>query len=76
MDTIRKPGSDEAIDSGCTCAVMDNHYGAGRGGDGARFGWYTSGDCPLHGNNGVSRVYDGVRKPGPTEAARKQKGGE
>lgn len=43
------PGSDAAIASGCTCAVMDNCRGAGIYGDGKRFGWWISGDCPLHG---------------------------
>lgn len=42
------PGSQEAQDQGCTCAVTDNHYGKGFpwGDDGPAF-WVTEG-CPLH----------------------------
>ncbi len=42
------PGSPAACLEGCTCPVLDNSYGAGRGGDGKRWGWYQS-ICPLHG---------------------------
>lgn len=40
------PGSDAALDRGCTCAVMDNNHG--------RFppyppnGWWITEGCPLH----------------------------
>lgn len=45
------PGSDEAINNGCTCAVLDNNHG--------RFapfpsteeypeGWWITGGCPVH----------------------------
>ena len=42
------PGSDEAIECGCTCPVLDNHYGHGvpNSNGGVDF-WYTS-DCPVH----------------------------
>lgn len=43
------PGSQEAIDHGCTCPVSDNGYGKGVGGDGERNGWWVNADCPLHG---------------------------
>jgi hypothetical protein len=43
-----RPGSPEALKAGCSCAVLDNAYGAGRGGDGKRWGWWISGNCPLH----------------------------
>lgn len=43
------PGSPDARDLGCTCPVLDNGHGAGRGGNGEEFGWYVRGDCPLHG---------------------------
>jgi hypothetical protein len=46
------PGSPEAREAGCRCAVIDNHYGKGVGGDGAQYGWYVSADCPLHGGPG------------------------
>lgn len=41
------PGSWEAQDAGCTCAVLDNNHG--------KFapyppdGWWITEDCPLHG---------------------------
>ena len=45
--TIPNPGSKEAEDRGCTCPVMDNHYGEGiRIGEEVVF-WRTQG-CPLH----------------------------
>ena len=43
------PGSPEALDRGCTCAVLDNHGGNGEwlpGHDTPLF-WITDG-CPLH----------------------------
>jgi len=43
-----RPGHPAAKRLGCTCPVMDNHNGAGRGGDGEQFGWYITGDCPIH----------------------------
>ena len=42
------PGSEEAVKAGCCCAVMDNHYGAGKGGDGAKYGWYITHGCSVH----------------------------
>ena len=39
---------DEALAAGCTCPVMDNGHGRGYMGDGERFGWVVSGDCPIH----------------------------
>ena len=43
------PGSDEALDLGCTCPVLDN--GRGRGAEVDETGkvrfWYTEG-CPVH----------------------------
>lgn len=40
------PGSNEAVEQGCTCAVHDNHYGDQWFGDTHGF-WITEG-CPLH----------------------------
>ena len=44
------PGSQEAIDAGCRCPVMDNHYGAGAYNDekGEPLFWINE-DCPIHG---------------------------
>lgn len=42
------PGSKEAIDLGCTCAIMDNRYGQGvPDGKGSANFWITRG-CPVH----------------------------
>jgi hypothetical protein len=43
------PGSDEAIEQGCTCAVLDNAHGRAfpSGSDGPCF--WVSDNCPLHG---------------------------
>lgn len=47
-----RPGSDEALAQGCKCPVLDNGHGRGRGGDGNRYGWVISENCPLHGSDG------------------------
>ena len=41
------PGGKLARAHGCTCPVLDNHFGR----LGFRFsgGWYMNEDCPLHG---------------------------
>lgn len=39
-----KPGSQEAVLSGCRCPISDNNNGAGRNGL-----FITNSDCPLHG---------------------------
>ncbi len=41
------PGDREAVEQGCTCAVIDNHYGRGFERDGQKCFWITEG-CPLH----------------------------
>jgi len=41
------PGSDDALDKGCTCPVLENNHGHGN-----HLGSYTMNmDCPLHGEN-------------------------
>lgn len=42
--TKPNPGSDEAIEQGCSCPVLDNNNGKGLG-DGT---FWFSGDCPVH----------------------------
>jgi hypothetical protein len=44
------PGSPEAVEKGCKCPVMDNHYGKGfpLGKENEPMFW-VSFDCPLHG---------------------------
>jgi hypothetical protein len=39
------PGSDEALEQGCKCPVLDNNHGRGRG-DG---NYVMNVECPLHG---------------------------
>ena len=48
MSDTPNPGSIEARAQGCTCAVIDNHYGRGVYFDGA-YHWWRAPDCPLHG---------------------------
>lgn len=45
----KRPGSVAARIAGCTCPVLDNAHGKGYLGDGERFGWITTANCPLHG---------------------------
>lgn len=47
---IPNPGSPEATKAGCTCPVIDNHYGKGvpMGKGGAPLFWQSE-KCPLHG---------------------------
>ncbi|MCP3686208.1 MAG: hypothetical protein GY861_26475 [bacterium] len=45
--TTPNPGTQEAIDQGCTCPVMDNHHGAGIPMGGETVFWHTKG-CPIH----------------------------
>lgn len=47
--TVPNPGSPEAVEQGCICAVMDNARGAGArfAEDGTPQFWVTQG-CPLH----------------------------
>jgi hypothetical protein len=45
----KRPGTKSAKASGCTCPIIDNHYGKGYWGDGGRYGWVVSDGCPTHG---------------------------
>lgn len=53
-DKVPTPGSDKAIELGCNCPVIDNHYGKGipmRNPDNNKIElafWMTA-DCVLHG---------------------------
>jgi hypothetical protein len=49
MNTKPNPGSNEAIDQGCTCAVLDNHHGRGITINGKTEFWVDSA-CPIHGH--------------------------
>lgn len=47
------PGSDEAIEEGCTCPVFDNNHG--RGYMGMEDVFVYNGDCPMHGPEAEER---------------------
>lgn len=49
------PGSDAALDQGCTCPVLDNGHGRGSG------PFWISGGCPLHDPN--EPAYPGQSAP-------------
>lgn len=52
MDRFQRPnpGSDEALDLGCRCPVLDNANGRGAwGSSGEDAVFWINGDCPLHG---------------------------
>ena len=59
--TVPNPGSSEAVESGCTCPVLDN--GRGRGAleseDGKPMFWITAG-CPLHSIPMMDRLLEAV----------------
>lgn len=44
--TRPNPGSSKAVERGCTCPVIDNHYGKGYMGKEGLF--IHTGGCPLH----------------------------
>lgn len=47
---IPNPGSNDALDKGCTCPVLDNGHGKGRVIDG-KIQFWINWDCPLHGKD-------------------------
>ena len=48
MVETQHPGSNEAIDRGCTCPILDNCHGLGCNGYGKLYGWVMTSGCPLH----------------------------
>lgn len=54
------PGSEEALEKGCTCAIIDNYYGQGVPDGKGGVNFWMSGDCPLHG-------FEELTKGGNTE---------
>lgn len=47
---VPAPGSDAALDAGCTCPVVDNHYGRGYYMISVNSRHFVVNfDCPLHG---------------------------
>lgn len=63
---VPNPGSDEALDKGCTCPVLDNGHGRGRDGH-----FIMMADCPLHGVRSCLRGcgYGFTRSPRKIEAS-------
>ncbi len=47
MKKIPNPGSDEALEQGCICAVLDNAHGKG-GFDLPNGQFWITENCPLH----------------------------
>ena len=43
------PGSDAAVEQGCTCPVIDNRHGAGAWEFEGEMHWWRAEGCPLHG---------------------------
>lgn len=43
-EKLPSPGSEAAVAMGCTCPIIDNHYGRGVGNGGF---WITE-NCPVH----------------------------
>ena len=54
-EKIPNAGSDQAIDLGCTCPIMDNEYGKGYMGMEDVFVFNTQ--CPLHGE-AIKEVFE------------------
>jgi len=53
---MENPGSDKAIELGCTCPVLDNNHGRGSG------PWWYSESCPYHfpdAGKKVETIWDG-----------------
>jgi hypothetical protein len=42
------PGSDPAIEAGCTCPIVRNNFGEGNYIEGIGFQFICSSDCPIH----------------------------
>lgn len=56
-----KPGSPDAISSGCLCPIIDNHHGEGFERGGKRL-WWTQSDCPLHGEDTIAALIRDAEK--------------
>lgn len=53
-----KPGSERALEFGCMCPVIDNHYGAGIQGRGEEKGWLVNRWCKIHNEDFVEKRRD------------------
>lgn len=52
-----KPGTRKAVLAGCKCPILDNNYGRGRGGNGAKYGWVVNEECPIHGTGDATSFF-------------------
>ena len=50
------PGSEEAIENGCICPVLDNHGGLGAYNLFGTSLFWINGDCKLHGGTNERRA--------------------
>lgn len=65
MNEFFPPGSDAAIDAGCTCPIMDNAHGRGyRGIPGM---WVFNAGCPVHGQEFDAPAEGGTEPPPPQD---------
>jgi hypothetical protein len=48
-DNKPNPGSQEAIELGCRCPVIDNGHGQGAYQENGVWLFWINGDCPIHG---------------------------
>lgn len=48
FDEQSNPGSEESIEQGCLCPILDNGRGRGRGYMGKKNVFIYSYECPLH----------------------------
>ena len=48
---VPTPGSDEALDLGCRCPVLDNAHGKGFPWGDTNPAFWIAEDCPLHGGH-------------------------
>lgn len=47
-----KPGSNDALEQGCTCPILGNMHGKGVKDKEGNIGYIVDIHCPLHGNEG------------------------
>ena len=65
MNTLYpKPGSKEAKEQGCTCPILDNHYGEGYCGgvkdEKGHTVYVVNTDCPIHGEEATKKYVEDI----------------
>lgn len=56
------PGSNEAIEHGCTCPVIDNAGGTGHWECEGEMYYVLRTDCPVHGSEQFRQALEGARR--------------